>query len=514
MNEVLLSKRKIFGLLLFVLICGVIWFIFSYSLLTINSVSSENKQVSLFNSKNEEVDSFVLGKNTELLLLKRDSYVLRVSGDDMFSTYKKSLAPLWLNQLSIELKPQKKSVYLGKSFQPCIKEKGDEILFASCSPYKMGNFIESSTRGTLTADPSTEPNQTNLSFGALKDYKDGFLYASSGQNRLTLLERDTNNNQPLVVSGFRGNTDNQSLFTDKYSNNFVVYDNKAKKLFIFNNTTDQNPLRVALPEDKIDPDLNTTMAITKDYLYFISSDGEPHSHSDEDAKPRILAYSTKTGQLKEDYTIPKEWLIKRVETNRNGQILLTVTDLKTTTRKLYFIDGIDQPAEITSISSPAQDACWKDNNNFYYLADSGESIYMYSITTKASYLVYGGLNTDSISSIQCSDKGDLYFSFDLTSERKRAANKEKGYYHFKIINKDFSGIRIEGLVPLYVNVNGIGGSVLELTQGQNNVVNVSPVFFSGSEKNIPSHEDALKAIRDKLNNEGINTRDMDLKLNF
>ena len=158
--------------------------------------------------------------------------------------------------------------------------------------------------------------------------------------------------------------------------------------------------------------------------------------------------------------------------------------------------------------------CWKDKDNFFYLTDAGRSIYRYSLVDRASFLVYGGLAEGKfVKNIRC-NAGDLYFSFDHTSEIRRTADKYFGYHHYKLDGGDFTGIRIESLTPLFVVVGGRGGDIVEVNPGRNGLT----VEFSlvGEENPQPSSSKQLvgEAVIQRFREEGVNTDGLILDFKF
>lgn len=517
--QTLLTKKRLAIISLFIIFICLTWFLFSYSWITITNSSDTQAQIAIVNQNGTEQENFVLNeRESKSVLLNRDSYIFRVSGDDKFSLYKKPLGFLWFNELDVELKPQKASVFIGKSHQPCVKEKNNETFFSSCGPIGEGNFLESDKRGMLGINQSNNPGQSSLYEGILKNYNGAYLHAYARNGELLLTKRDISDvkNKPLVVKKFTGTIDSNSVATAQNSDTFAVYNNQAKTVLVFKDTNDSNPLEIKLPKDKLDSHLNIRLAINNNYVYIVGYDGEPHGHGDEEEgkiKPRILTYNIQNGEEERDYSIPPEWLVREVVTGFDDKVLFNILNLKESSRELYLIQGDSKPSVIKTVAAPVQNVCWKDKNDFYYLADGGKNIYLYSFTQQASFLVYGGLNNKIISAIQCLDS-TLYFNFDLMKVNQRVSNEDKGYYHYRLNDEDFRGSRIEGVLPLYVNVGGEGGSTVKVTSQIGGVLRVENVTFYGEEVKTPNKQTALKAVKEKLEEEGVDTGNLRFNLQF
>lgn len=509
-QSIFTRRKLILAMSVFVLLSAA-WFFLSYSWLTIYNLSSKSAEVSLYNKDGEIVERFTLSKNPKTLFLKKDFYSLRASSGSSVTSRNIQLKPLWFNKLKISLRHQKASVFIGKSQQPCVREVDNQTIFASCSPYGRGSFIELSS-GKLLNNKSEMPDQTSLTSGSLKKYQDGFLYARSANNRLILSKRGLSRQKILSIQKFGGEINNQSLATMEGSSAFAVYDNKNQELLIFDDMSDKEPLRVKVKDNKIDPNFGIKLAINENYVYFISYDGRSHikKGSKKISSPEIIIYDIHDGSLKNKFSIPDEWLVRRVET-KGDKALLDISNIKNATRELQLIYGHNKPILIDNIKPTAQDICWKDTNNFYYLADAGRSIYEYSLDKKASFMIYGSLSNIFISNIQCSDDS-LYFVFDLMHGTRRVENKDRGYYFYKVTDEDFSGTRIEdviGFAPIFTNIRGVTFSA---SLGINNTIKIHPISFGEDLQSMPSKKLVLKSIKNNLKEEGVDIKNLRFKV--
>lgn len=517
------NKRRLVLALLLVLAASLIWFLSNYTWLTISYADNDRAIVSIRKFGDEfEQDRFNLQNGSKTILIRKDTYKFRASTKDKVSAYKKSLG-FFRDRLDIELIPQQKSVFLGKSPLPCAKDKENQVLFASCAPVGEDNQIISSKNGLL---PPKGRNGFEIDFfnsALLKEYKDGYLAFWIKNGGLATSPREvTGYSKDLVTNDFEGEIKDDWVGVSP-AGNFAVYDNVRNEIIALKDASDQNPYRIKLEAENSDlgPSLLKRLAAGKDYLYLFalaedrhefesSDDVDPHSKElPENAQSKVFTYEISSGKLVNEYTVPESWDVSRITPSGDNSLLLLVDDLEAGAIKIYQINKNENPEEVESLAEEPQDVCWKDNDSFYYLTGSGQEIYLYSTRKQASFLVYSGLNRKKIDNIHCSD-GKIYFNFNLTSNSRRVADKYFGYHHYILLDEPFTGRRIEDLVPLSVVAGGVGGDIVE--------VNLTPagasVELSLNGKKNPSKKDIREAIAQKLRDEGVNPEGLVLNFKF
>lgn len=545
-----LTPKKIFiSLLLFIFLYTILWFLFSYSWIAVSSSSDKDIFITISNKNEEAVRTFEQFSGSKTLFLKRDTYKIEAAKGDEFSAYKKSLGFLWFNKLDVELFPQKSSKFLGVSALSCAKGN----LFYPCDYSYDAHILKDG--GTtqrfqaLTTTDTGSQEQENFS-SLITPYRDGFLEIASVGTDLFIGNRNSlgepSQSPPVEIKDFQiygGGEAGSSALADsseavpnrvfsasKDSDNFVAYSSKENILINFKNSTDNNPMKIPAPQDRNKSGLINKVLASKDYIYFVSTvpyEIEDHSHVEAGAEgetedsqvqdgvdQKIFIFSTQTGNLEAEHSIPSNWQIRNAESGPDSKMVFVADKISEEGNELgtvYAIDGSSTPSEIETIANTPQDICWKDKDSFYYLTDAGRSIYRYSLSQQASFLVYSGLQKGKfISHIRC-NSGELYFSFNLTSETRRLSDKYSGYHHYKLSDEDFTGIRLEGLLPVFVVVGGVGGDIVE--------VNLTSALQLSIEMNLRGgkallKEDIRDAVIEKLRDEGVNTEKLQLNFKF
>jgi hypothetical protein len=517
------SKRRLILVFLLTAAIGLLWFLSSYTWLTINYADNNEATVSIRRFGDEfEQDRFNLQNSSKTILVRKGTYKFRANTKDKVTAYKKSLG-FFRDRLDIELMPQQKSAFLGKSLLPCAKDKKSQVLFASCAPLGENNQIISSKRGFLLPQNRSGFEIDFFSSALLKDYKDGYLAFWIKDGGLAASPREvTSYNKDLVTTDFEGEIRDDWIGISP-AGNFAVYDNIRNEVISLKDASDQNPSRIKLQAENNDlhPSLLKRLITSKDYVYLfaLTEDRHEFESSDdidtdseerpEDAQSKIFTYEIGSGKLVNEHIVPESWDISRITPSADNSLLLLVDDLEEGAIKIYGINKTENPKEVEDLAEETQDVCWKDSDSFYYLTGFGREIYLYSIQKQASFLAYSGLNQKEINYIQCSG-GKLYFSFDKTSENRRVADKYFGYHHYILADEPFAGRRIEDLIPMFVVVGGVGGDIVEV----NLVRGGATVEMSlQSNKNF-SKEAAREAIIEKLLDEGVNPDDLVFKFKF
>jgi hypothetical protein len=521
LNLANLSYRKVLvGFLVFIVLYFVIWLLFSYSWLTIKASSDEIKTINIANENGDVVKTLDHTSGSKTIFIKRGEYKIQITAGDKFSAYKKPLQFLWFNNLDAEVEPQKSSKFLGKNPLPCIKEKPGDLLFSSCAPYGEGTIINSANRGFLPSNDSLGVDHANSTNGALLNYKDGYLSANVEENQLTLSTRETSSDQSLAIKDFDGEVNSNTVATSPDSSDFAVYSQPSKEILSFKDISTSEPLKIPIPEDRAVDDFNNKVFVSRDYVYFFSLvdyEIEDHSHvgedeesdheynTDEERQQKILIYDKRTGELKADHKLSGDWQVRQVNTGPENQILLTVGVFKENIYgDFYLINDGSKPGKIDAVTDSLQTTCWKDKDNFYYLSDTGSSVYRYSLSKQASFLVYGGLSSGKfVSNIQCGSEA-LYVVFDHTSARQRIDPKDLGYYFHKITDEDFTGIRPESVLPIFVPTDGNVVQATLTTQG----VEINVEHDLDNNPLTPSQGNAQAAVLEELSNNGVVTSGM------
>lgn len=521
----LFSKRRLFLIFLLVVVMALVWFLSNYTWLTINYALDDEAIVSVRQfGEDLEQDRFGLQNESKTILLRKGTYKFRANTKDEVSIYKKSLG-FFRDNLDIELMPQQKSAFLGKSSLPCAKKKKSQVLFASCAPLGENNQIVSSKRGFVQPKGRGGFEIDFFNSAVLKDYLGGYLAFWIKNGGLAVSPRETDHTKDLVVADFEGEIVDDWIGISP-TGNFAVYDDGRGELISFRDASDENPSKIKLQIDGDYPhsSLSKRLIVSKDYIYlfvlaedrheFESSDASganPNEILPTDAESKVFVYNISSEELVGEHTIPESWEVSKIVASSDNSLLLLVDNFDEGAVKIYEIDETEEPKEVVGLADQAQDVCWKNDDSFYYLTDFGQEIYLFSTEKQASFLVYGGLTQKKINNIFCSsDK--VYFNFDLSGEERRVADKYFGYHHYVLTDERFTGGRIESLTPLFVVVGGTGGHVVEVNLAQDSLIVERQIFDERDRLATLSKKEVRKAIISKLSAEGINTEE--LKFNF
>ncbi|MEX2014359.1 MAG: hypothetical protein WD885_00285 [Candidatus Saccharimonadales bacterium] len=517
------NKRRLILAFFLLAVLWLVWFLASYTWLTISYADNNEATISIRPFGDElEQDRFNMQNSSKTILIRKDTYKFRANTKDRVSAYKKSLG-FFRDRLDIELMPQQKSAFLGKSLLPCAKDKKNQVLFASCAPLGKNNQITSSKRGFLFPQNRSGFEIDFFSSALLKDYKDGYLAFWIKDGGLAASPREVSGlSKDLVTSNFEGEIRDDWVGVSP-AGNFAIYDNIRNEVINLKDASDMNPSRIKLKAENNDlhPSLLKRLLVSKDYVYLFalavdhhefesSDDIEAHSEGrPEDARSKIFTYEIGSGKLVNELAVPESWEISRIAPSGDNSLLMLVDDLEEGAIKIYRINKDGGLKEVDSLAEEPQDVCWKDNDSFYYLTGIGREVYLYSTQKEASFLVYSGLNQKKINSMACSS-GELYFYFDLTGEDSSFSDKYFGYHHYMLTDSFFAGRRIEDLTPLFVVVGGVGGDIVEVNQ----VRGGATVEMSLDNNRSFSKKAIREAIIKKMREEGANPIGLTFKFKF
>lgn len=484
MIDYILQNKKlsaIIGILLIVSIC-LYGFVTTYSFLKINSVNPGFKTIYVSTGDGTIKKQFDIEEGSKTYLLKRDRYTIKAVSGSKQSVYKKNLGMLSRNTVSVELKDQLASEYMGISNLPCSKQRENASpVFYSCNPSTYGVVSDQESSDTpleLNLDETYDGGQS------LKPYRDGFLRAAASDKKL-LLEKVSNTGNVTArvnVGDFSGSINDRYFSTSETSQTFSIFNSDKNEIWKFNDTEQKQPTILKIPEGVINVNQNNVRLISGDtYTYLVSytdelHHGDDHKEGDEDETldQMLLIFDNKSNELVKKSALPSNWFISNVSDSYNDRVMLFVST-EIGNGQTYLINGQQSIKEIELGAGTPQELCWINNSSFYYLANEGQNIFEYSLSGTASYLTYGGLASGtSVTSISC-DKGKLSFVI-----KSGVDGIENGNLHYTLTTRPYTGIRPESVLPLYMDV---GGNAYEVKNGKLGKIDVR--LFYGSSPSDP-----------------------------
>lgn len=513
MNSPLLTPRRIIVAVILFFVIGILSFVLSFSWLTISSETREEKIVYIRRTDGTSVKNFTLPQGSKRLLMSRGEYTIEVSSGDSFSSYQKNLK-LFSDKLEVELVKPKSSVFLGNSELPCSKQQPSGLaLFYSCGLMTVSSItlerqaVEKVREDTVEL-PETIGEEKEFST-ALEDYGEDFIEATVFENKLTIRLRNQAgakpDSQPVIVSGFSGRI-SDAAFSASQSANFSVFNTSNNEVLLFADIKDASPGRVKL-EGRIDEGLSTQIFAGPSYTFLVNSQTAEHLEdlpegaegSEAPAQPKIIVIDNKEGKIVKEQDLPAGLIARSIVAGPNDRLLFLLTGDDEGEVHLYSPDkGLEQMG-----LSPkgVQQACWKDNNSFYYLADAGRAIYLHSLDKQASFRLYA-IDTNFIRSLSCSS-GQLYFAID------KEGNEKLELSHYNLGTEVHTGSRVEGVLPFYYTMDGDTLRFEETRSG------VTVTLAYDSNNNGPPDKDAvIKKLTDILKENGVETKGLNIKFSY
>lgn len=430
------KKTLLLFAVFFIILSISITFMLRYTFLTVKITGEDNKTVYISDSSGNIKQQYDTTSSSKRFLLKRDSYNIKAIDKERTSTYIKSLKAFSFNVVSLELKDQKESVYIGKSNLKCSKFVNNSPIYYSCNP--------SSASLISTTELSDVP--INTGENSLKPTFSGFIKAEINSANLqisNLSNSEELTGDKVTIKNFGLSLNDDDLSISNSRNGFSINSRTASKLYVFKDYNDKNPLQI--DTSKKNQGLHIKTISGNRYTYLIVFNNDNHSHGEVSLEQEINIYDNKTGELVSKKSLPSSWFINEIsDTYEDNFIIVASTE---GVRNTYLYKGLNKSYEEINIdSSSLQNVCWVDSNSFYYVSDYEKSIYKYSIDSRSSYLIYKGLAGNAlINNVGCYDKK---INFTIYSDIRQDIDN---YYHYTINDDTFSGIRVESVLPLYFN---------------------------------------------------------------
>lgn len=462
-----LNRKKILTLTILLLVAGTMLYIFlSYSWLTITSNSDETKSVYI--RRGEEFKFLEITKESRTIFLKRDTYSIEVNKDERTSLYHKPLG-FFKNELKIELMDQKVSNYIGKSDLPCGKltEAGTTI-FYSCKPSELG-LISTHEISQLNSRPFVEVNNQqqdhanenepdpSISSLSLDNYKGNFLEARRVNKTLLIKDRDESGylSGQVQMPEFGGEVTDGKFATSQDSDNFAVFNTSKNEINSFKNLNDKNALTAKVEGDKINKEnYSIELLAAKNYTYLINYNVELDQDDDQpgdlgkdvtDKDQKILVYDSSTLKLVKEHGLSDKWFLRNITPGPENKTLFFLSG--NLNDQVILLENEAAPKRIETLAGAPQEACWKDNDSFYYIADGGSRIYMYSIPKQASFLLLGPLREGvSANGLNC-NSGNLTYKVEAGAD-----GEVDSFHYFKLDDIKHTGTRTEEVLPFYFDL--------------------------------------------------------------
>lgn len=511
-----LTTKQTFVLISFLIVFIVaLQYLFTHTLLVISSSSTNQLALQLRSAAGSQ--DFHLGPGeSKTFLLSKGHYNIEVSQNDDLAVYHKDLGGFSRNNVEVDTQPQKSAIYLGKSTLGCAVEQtpGLETAYYACG--------ENSDQVTRTRDgvsilEAAAPNYNaegeaglardiSAKNTTIRPYKDGFLRVVSLGNALEISELKQNGQpaatNPITIDNFEGvvSANTFSVISGKTSSAFVVLDNKQKSVLVFKDAQDKNPTKIDIA-DRVTTENGADLRVlaSKNYIHVYNTqgliEGNPTDETQTNtfSKPKDLVIDTSNSEVVAEHKLDSELFVRNLSIGPSGNTLLV--PLYNKESFIYLATGSDKPKRVELVSGDIGDSCWKNDNSFYYSTDSGSSIYLYDLEEGVSRLVYSTL-VDTVSNMECDASGSLYFSL--------TAQDDYSLRHYKLENKNMVGVRLESVLPIYIES---GGGALAVTSYRNTIVVKS---LGGA----PAKNTAKQKIITELKEKGVNTDSLEFNFSY
>lgn len=475
---------------------GIVVFIaINFRILIISASSPAT--VYLNNSDNKAVKQLNVGKSSSISIVKNDTYNVSAVTEERQSFYEKKTSFLSLNKLTIDLKSQRNSAFIGSSNLGCSDSSTAPTVYYSCNPSTIAGVT--TTQGILRED-----NDERNTSERLKPYGDNFLAAFIDQESIFLTLKSKSGQETkrtqVPIPNLRTFVDDRTFDTAMDTNNFAFFDSNETRIIRFKDVDDTKPEIINIDKESLDMEHYASRIIVgKTYTYLLNFNAEMHTHEGEEPSDHAQTLHVfKDGKLVKKHVLPADWYISKVSNSADDQIIISaiVTDKIQT----FLINKDAKPKNIKLNTNNYQDGCWVNNDSFYYLSDEGKTIYDYSPAKKASHLVYDGLTgSTTITSLNCIHNN---LTFTLNSETEGDPDMIK---HYTLKDGDSTGVRPESVLPLYFNTDDT--NTLEATMDASGIA-VRLVYGTA-----PGKEAVKQKLYRELNNKGVTTKP-NLLLNY
>jgi hypothetical protein len=514
-------------------------------MLTIKGDGAEEKDIYIqLESENPvKIENFRLTENSRTFILPKGDYTIGVKGSDKFSVYDARLGGLSKREISVKVKPQKKLKNLGSSSFDCTLERPSVFtkIFYPCSDY--GGVFEVKKEGQLSQafiDPAIEKlsvhshgllgagDETNSTpTYDLLPYLSGVLSASSVDNNLSINHFGVSEEGAAVklagstaINGFEGQLSNDSfaVINDTSGKKFAILDRTKKSVLVFRDASDKDPVRIDVSKELKDDkeEQAVRIAMSNDSIFLLvsyktdrlefdeSHDFEPsEEHKDDElvVDQRLHILNIVEEKVVKSYKIPDDVLtFLKIAASPDGNLLMIPRS--TNIRGGVHLVSAGKYEVLRMPQNDLKDMCWKEPGVFYYSIATGNQIYERSIPQQASFLSYSS-SFNIVRGLNCIN-GGLYLSSDDSKDGS------KDLVHYVLSEEIHSGARLEGLLPLYLDV---GVDTLKVTQ-RDLVLVVEQIDDDDKNPSTPSKRTAEQKIIERLKGEGVNTEGLKLVFDY
>lgn len=511
LRDMLTPKRIFIGTFL-LLVFVLSYFLLNYSFLTIKNSSQDSKNISIFGPEGP-YKTFVLGSEPKKLLLKRGSYTVEATGDSRFSSYQRDMGIFKSDELIIDLLPQKNSSFIDKSVLGCVKELEDKTpTFYSCNPsnsttfYNIQQSFESVSENSIEAPEVSMDSEATETSGVLKSYMGGFLEARTLNNELLVKKIDGKDpskvSESVVIPNYSDPVNDSVFSVSPTPPGFSVYNPSSFELTHLSGFGSEDFEKIKIDDKKIKEgspliDIYTT----PDFVFIVAKNSLENSSniddgSDEEDSAIILVVDLAKKEVINKKTLVDDLKITSITTGPNNNlILISRKDNRDTT----YMMGPELKLNKLNTRNSVRQFCIKDLDSVYYSADEGRSVYLYSVSKRASYLLYS-TPSDIITSLNCVD-GRLYFVLE-----KEGDGETNNYLHYVLGQDDQKGVRLDSVLPAYIES---GGNLLKAVQVRGSVL---VELVSNNTASLPDKDLVRNEVVKFLQEQGINTEK--LVINF
>lgn len=488
----------------------VVQYFLTHSVLIVSSTDDTEKTVHI--RRGEHSQDFVLKNSSKTLVLPSGSYNVEVTEGEKQTLYEKKLGRFWIHKLQPELTSQKAAVPLGENFLGCAidLESSGEVAYYSCELNGSDNFhILRTANGHDTKlasrdglppggheESAAEIEEVN---GSIQRYGQGFLSAQTHDATLRV-QRYANNGDVISAERFELPDFQPPISADNFSvgkgsaNEVFAILNQAKKSLLLFDKDIKTSSTIDLSKNFFDSDQSSyRIFVSKELIFIIAADTQPAQVEDteevslvREKEQKIIVVSIDEKKVIKEHQLDSEASIGRVAASDGGNLIFINEQAEENVP--YIMNGANKPRQTAPLLNKISRVCWKDNGSFYYSGiDPNNSVYLYSVSKSASFLVYSNLNS-SVVELNCDTGGKLYFSL----EPNEAATDDP-FQHMVISEKDQSGPRLESILPVYLSFP----SSLAVARPFKDSINIKPL------RGAPPKDQAQQKLYEELRSMGL-----------
>lgn len=489
------------------LLLSVVYLGMNYSYLML--LSSEGSTKNVFIESKDSSQNFNFEKKSKFLLLKRGTYKIDVSSSDKNTVYSYTSGVFGLNKLRVELEPQKSANFLGESSLKCASQSGSSTVFYSCNPSGEA-LIESANvqkKGPAKLqDFERYAKEDTGSSVILKPYGDKFIEGKSSNGSFFVNIREANGKtKPLgkKIDNFKGRIADNNFSADSMGKGFAVFDEESDFLYYFSD------LNAPAQRIEIKPDKNSQQEVsvlyTKKFVFVLSNNfatSKDSARQDEEAERTTGRYmysiSSNENKIVKTNEISKEWMINSFSEFGEDGAIITLGDRGGN----YLLKAAGDLEQANIFPDEISETCQTGNDVLYIRNKTGTSVYKYSASKKASFLVYstrGGF----IENISCAN-GRLYFTQD-----NKLDGQVRQKTHFVLGDIERSGESLNSVLPLFFT---FGKDTFEIDFGDSGV-QVNRIYDNKT-ATPPSKTDVASEAKKQLAEKGVGLEGLSIKLSY